>query len=409
MNQQHCRVQEIAGFPLRVFLLNFWGELLLMRIAMVSLRNPRNIRHWSGTLYFMAEQLRMRGHELRIVGPLHTPLEVITKAFFKLANPVRSKHFDASKSPLVVRSQAKLAMRQVDDERFDFLLCPSCIAAGYLDTKIPVVTWEDNAFAGIVGYYPGKWMRYDEVTLANGQYLQQRSLDRAALSVFTSEWAAQSAIENYKVDEQKVRVIPFGANLESPPRAGDVSAALQRRIQTNECRLLFIGVEWLRKGGDLLLETAVLLHERGVKVSVDIVGCSPPGAVPSYVRLHGFVSKASEAGRVTIRQLFLDSHFLFVPSVAECYGLVFAEASAYGVPSLSCETGGIPTVVLNGENGWLLPLGAPAAAYADTIMASLVDVGGYTAMSQRARALYEERFNWQTAIATLETEMARII
>ncbi len=214
---------------------------------------------------------------------------------------MRSSHFDASKYPPVVRSQAHSAIRKIAGREFDVLLCPSCIAAGYLDTDIPIVTWEDNVFAGIAGYYPGKWMRYGAATLEHGRNLQQRSLDRATLCVFSSDWAATSALENYRIDRDKVRVIPFGANFHIQPPEDVVRLAIEKRIAAErECRLLFIGVEWERKGGDTVLATAEILHRSGIKVAVDIVGIQPPRPLPNYVRLHGFVSKDSLKNREPI-------------------------------------------------------------------------------------------------------------
>ncbi len=121
------------------------------------------------------------------------------------------------------------------------------------------------------------------------------------------------------------------------------------------------------------------------------------------------IPKATDAGRALLDELFLAAHYLFVPSIAECYGLVYAEAAAFGVPSLSRRTGGIPSVVVDSESGWLLPLEAPPESYATLIRHDLENPDAYVAMSRGARALYDKRLSWKAAIATLEQHVSEAI
>jgi len=294
-------------------------------------------------------------------------------------------------------------------EEFDVVLCPSSIVCAGLDTDVPIVTWEDATFAGMVGYYPGKWKNFASATIRHGNEIQQASLSKAALSVFSSEWAAQSAVANYKIDKKNVAVVPLGANLTEVPNQIDVLAAINSRTQTQECRLLFIGVEWHRKGGDLVVETAVALRKKGINAFVDVVGCEPIGTMPDCVRSHGFVSKATAEGREKLRALLLNAHFLFVPSLAECYGLVFAEASAFGVPSIARATGGIPTAVQNDQNGWALGVAEPAQTYAELIANQFENAETYKTTALRARQFYEERLNWHVAVASLEAMLKPLV
>jgi len=66
------------------------------------------------------------------------------------------------------------------------------------------------------------------------------------------------------------------------------------------------------------------------KVELNFVGCLPPNDVdiPAYVKCHGFVSKAQPEGYKLLQTLLRKSHFLFLPSRAEAYGIAFCEASA---------------------------------------------------------------------------------
>lgn len=374
-----------------------------MRIAYVSQTDPDQVSTWSGTPYFTVRALRQRGHDVETIGPLDLPYPLLTKTYPRLYHRLTGRTYDITRTAFAAKAFARQAEKIIGKRHFDLVLSPSSVVAAYLDTGCPLVTWEDATFAGMVGYYPGPWSKLSPATIEDGNRLQQRALSRVALAAYASDWAAESALANYATDPTKIASIPLGANLETPPDRAAVAAAIAGRQASGECRLLFIGVDWQRKGGDLVIDTALLLQRAGIKVAVDIVGCTPPHAVPEFARLHGFVSKSSEAGRKKIERLLLDAHYLFVPSIAECYGLVFAEAAAYGVPSLARATGGIPSVVRNGLNGRAFPPDAAPQAFAEYILQEFGIAGRYDESAHRARMLFEETLNWDAAVENLES------
>jgi glycosyltransferase involved in cell wall biosynthesis len=135
-----------------------------------------------------------------------------------------------------------------------------------------------------------------------------------------------------------------------------------------------------------------------------LVGSGPdkPEALPDYVRPLGFVSKATEAGRRRLDELFAESHFLIVPSRAEAYGIVFCEASSFGLPSLAAKVGGIPTIVRDGVNGRTFPSDAPAAEYAEYVAGLMRDYEAYRRLAASAFAEYSARLNWNAAAAKVK-------
>jgi glycosyltransferase involved in cell wall biosynthesis len=75
--------------------------------------------------------------------------------------------------------------------------------------------------------------------------------------------------------------------------------------------------------------------------------------------------------------------------------MTYAEASAFGLPSITTATGGIPGVVADGINGYCLPLSAPAAQYADLIEGILADRERYQKLACASFQRFEERLNWK--------------
>lgn len=127
---------------------------------------------------------------------------------------------------------------------------------------------------------------------------------------FSSDWAAQSAIKHYNADPSKVKVIPFGANIESEYSFSDVEKMIKLRSQ-DICKILFLAVEWERKGGDIVLETVIELNKLGLKTELHIVGLKQSPVAQTYPWLvnHGFINKSTPEGFDKLDKLISDCHF----------------------------------------------------------------------------------------------------
>jgi glycosyltransferase involved in cell wall biosynthesis len=213
------------------------------------------------------------------------------------------------------------------------------------------------------------------------------------MAIYSSEWAAESVIKHYDVDPSKVKVVPFGANIPGERHVQDIETYHNKKTFT-VCRLLFFGIEWQRKGGDIALEVARRLNERGLKTELHIVGCEPDIGLPDFAICHGFISKQTEAGRAAIDQLLSESHFLILPTRAECFGIVLAEASSFGLPSATTNTGGIPSAIGNGKNGQMFELDADPDEYCDYIKGLMESPEQYRQLSLSSFKEYSERLNW---------------
>ncbi|MFM7181240.1 MAG: glycosyltransferase family 4 protein [Verrucomicrobiales bacterium] len=229
--------------------------------------------------------------------------------------------------------------------------------------------------------------------MRNGHEVEKRILRHCRYAIYSSDWAARSAIDFDGADPAKVKVIPFAANVDHQFDEASVRNFIASRSRQT-CRLLFVGVDWHRKGGAKAVEVARLLNESGLPTELDFVGCEPEGETPEFVKRHGFISRRTAEGRAWLDELFARSHFLIVPSLAECYGLVFADASSYGVPSLATNVGGIPTVVREGINGRLFDLNQDAASYCEYVRGLISDWPRYQALAESSFREYSERLNW---------------
>lgn len=229
--------------------------------------------------------------------------------------------------------------------------------------------------------------------------ITRECLSRCSLAIFSSDWAARTALEIYGVNKDKVKVVPFGANIQSRNTLDDIRAMLKTRSR-DTVKLLFLGKHWNRKGGEIVFNVAKALHAAGQKVELNFVGCYPPKhiTIPDYIKCHGFISKRTLEGEAKIKTLLRESHFLFVPSRAEAYGIVFCEANSFGLPCLTSHIGGIPTIVKDNINGMTFALDAEITTYRDYIMQLMQNYHRYEEMALNAFHEFETRLNWQTSV-----------
>lgn len=223
-----------------------------------------------------------------------------------------------------------------------------------------------------------------------GNLLEQRAISKAKKLIYSSDWAAQSAIKDYGAPPEKVHIIPFGANLDwiSP-----IPANRERKDQ--RCNLLFIGKDWQRKGGDLVLAALEKLEELGIPAQLAIVGCQPPGKLPgNKIRVIPYLNKNRDEDARLLEQLFFEADFFVLPTRADCSPIVMAEANAFGLPVISTYTGGLPTIIRDGVNGYLLPLTATGEDFAKVISTVFRDEKKYLELRATSRQEYENRLNW---------------
>jgi len=269
----------------------------------------------------------------------------------------------------------------------------------YLRTEKPIAFWGDATFAGLMDYYP-HYSNLCAETIRGANRAEDLALLKCRLAIYSSEWAANTAIQHYGVDPAKVKVVPFGANINSSRTIQDIERIIQNK-NSEVCRLLFVGVDWFRKGGDIAVEVAAELNQLGVRTELHIVGCDPPGKMPGFVKAHGFISKTSQAGRHFLDVLFSQSHFIILPSRADCTPVVFPEAGSFGLPCLATRVGGIPTVIRDGVNGQTFAVDQMPGACCDYVERLWSSKQEYAQLALSSFQEYAERLNWGTAGRTV--------
>jgi glycosyltransferase involved in cell wall biosynthesis len=374
-----------------------------MKVTFITEYNYFDKDTCSGTAHWIPTSLQRAGVEVDFIH-VSVPQKLLPpweefglrcKQFFSRWS--KQGHF---KPELLVRRAEHIAevlkgpVSRLDSDVILTALTP--LTAAYLQAKQPVVYWSDFIYSAFAGFYPDK--RFDHVdTRWDGHYVTDACLTNSKLLIFSSHWAARAAIELHGVTKNKVHVVPFGPNMEIDHNEQHVKAWIKQR-KISPIKLLFIGGTWFPKGGDIVLRIANRLHEMGHEVEMTVVGAKPgEEKIPAFVKHVKFLTKNSVGEVERLKEFYRRSHFLFVPSRAEAFGIVFCEASAFGLPSLTTYVGGIGDVVKDGVNGMTFALETQVDVVCEYILATLNDPVAYEALCLSSFNEYKTRLNWDVA------------
>lgn len=368
-----------------------------MNIAFVTTDNAKSILSWSGLSYYISKSLEIGGNRIKYIGDLErhfTPINFLKSVFYA---KILHQKFPIDRTIAAAMSYSKSVAKSLLNSEYDCIFSPGTIPIAYLNSKVPKVIYTDATFACMLNYYE-TFDNLSSDTIRQGHQLEKQALESCALAVYSSEWAAQSAIRDYGIDPSKVKVVPFGANWDVHYTQDEVHGFIDGRGRS-KLKLLFNGVDWKRKGGDLVLSTVKEIKRRGINVELHIVGIRalPVTNLPDYVVYHGFLNKSIPKQKAKLENLYKNSHFLFLPSIAEAFGCVFCEASLFGMPSVSRKTGGLTSAVIEGKNGFTLGSHATENDYADLICDNFNDYDQYVSLALSSYNEYITRLNWKTA------------
>lgn len=367
-----------------------------MRIGLLTEYPLSQRAGWQSSVRRMRDALEARGHEVRV---LFQPPE--SSSATRLWRRLRRR---PGLAPLT-DSQLDQGARHADMLASDCDLVLAVMGSRLLvrmQTATPVALVSDATWSLLQ-------REYQRLSRPNEERdrLERRVLARADHHIYSSEWARRSAVEDYGVLEDRTVVIPLGANLEPTYPVGPWLPP----SPSTPCELLFVGRDWQRKRGDLAVQ---VLHEllcRLVPARLTLVG-EPPAKLPSElterVRNLGWLEIARARDERRYREAFQDAHFLLLPTAADCTPIVCAEASAFGVPVLASDVGGVSAMVEPAANGMLFTRDATPGEYADWIEATWRDAEGYVALRRRCADHHRAQLSWDCWAATVDACFAEL-
>lgn len=365
-----------------------------LSIAFLSVNDPKDRRSWSGTTYYIANTLQRKLGDVDFLGPMPVPrwLDKTLRAIAKLNRIVFKKEYAVKHSLLMSWYAAGFFKRKMKGKSYDLVVAPAASTElAYLTTSIPVIYISDATFELIRHYYSWDFKNILPFSVAEGNRLEKRSLQKSAHVILCSNWALHSANTFYHIPGEKLSMIPLGANMDHIPGA----SVIYKKLDQTTLTLLFLAVEWERKGGAIALDAFYMLKKQHRPVKMIICGCTPPADIQDAdIEVVPFLNKNNATDHQRFVDILSSVHFLVLPTRADCSLLVACEASAYGVPTITTATGGVPDIVKDGVNGYALPYEAAADKYAALIDEIYCDRERYMKLVHSSRTRFEDVLNW---------------
>jgi glycosyltransferase involved in cell wall biosynthesis len=213
----------------------------------------------------------------------------------------------------------------------------------------------------------------------------------AVLATF-SESVGRSLVRDYGVDPARVRVVGAGANVfpEKAPRRDDGHT------------IVFVGFDFARKGGYVLLDAFRLLRRRIPRARLVVAGVPAAERAPERVTFVGAVDTGE------LPALFAQSTIFAMPTLQEPFGLAFLDAMACGLPCVGTRIEAVPEIIRDGDTGLLVPPGDPVAL-AGALERLLGDLACARAMGARGRARVFAGWLWHHVAARLERALGEAL
>jgi len=308
---------------------------------------------------------------------------------------------------LVVAGQARPVMKQLralDAVMFHAFEPYAWTALRSVAHRRPAIVWsQDNPPLADPSAHPQS--RYGDAHVRSDWRARLRfafdrwCAGRTALFLPFSTWAAEVLVRECGISAERVQPIHAGLDLELwPYLPKEPEAGLQPDRRT---RILFVGGDFERKGGLLLLDA---FGRFASCAELHLVTGSAPVELPQNVHIHsGLMPNDSR-----LRQLYADCDLFVLPTRADMSSWAALEAMATGRPVIISGTGGIPDLIEDGVSGYLIPPDDRAAL--DDRMSRLVLESNLRArLGAAARARVEQHFNAAKNVPRILEAMKRAV
>lgn len=211
----------------------------------------------------------------------------------------------------------------------------------------------------------------------------EREIYRNAARIFTwSGNVSRALFEDYGMPPERVECVFTGSNARVPETPN------QDRARYAAQAILFVGFDWQRKGGPVLVEAFRRLRRTRPEARLTILGRIPEGLDEPGIDYVGSVPLDRLPDYYAAASVFC------MPTRLEPFGNVFVEAMWHALPIVATRVGALPDMVEDGVNGRLVPPG-DADALADALAQLLDDPDLCAAFGGESRRKAAERYSWE--------------
>ena len=236
------------------------------------------------------------------------------------------------------------------------------------------------------------------------RFFEEQTLERSNKLIAVSDFTRRELLKYYNVKEDKIRVIHNGVDIKkfSPPE--DKAKVKQELGFSNKnLNILSVGRLYARKGLFTLIKSVSIVAKKYRNVKLIISG---KGQSNEMKKLVDYAEKLGIRSNILFTGYFPDAKLPKLYQAADIFAfstfyenLPFAvlEALSSRLPVVTTNVGGIPEMIEDGKNGFLVPP-ANSAALSDRIIYLIENPAADSEMANQARKTVENRFDWRLIV-----------
>ena len=372
-----------------------------MKVLFVAFRhNPLERNSGSGTAHKFYKSFCENGHQVRVIGPFnHSPIifERYLQYFYR---KIKRKYIKYKWTSTFRASYMLNKVESTWNPDIIFSLAPSPFI--FYRGTTPYVIRTDTTFLGMNMQAP-QYLLHDKFMLKQMVWQERKAFSDCSMIITHSDWSKNILKQYYKVKDQFISVLP------NPAAVNYIKNNFQKQAIRNHLpktiRLLTVGRDHHRKGVDIAINIVNLLNERGLRSHLKIIGyIGKNGKNHSY---YGNFDKTKSDQYDRYIKFYKDSEILLHPARFDASPIVTSEAAAFGIPTITNNSGGLSTSVKNGISGIVLPQGSTPDAYANIIIGLMKNPKNYFDLCKTTRLRYEKDLNWEVAGAKINRLLNR--
>lgn len=213
----------------------------------------------------------------------------------------------------------------------------------------------------------------------------------------------RSFVEDFGVPAERVRPIYAGPNLEPPADLGFLEDD-----QSRPPTVLFVGLQFQRKGGDVLVES--FRRVRAVLPTAQLLLAGVPNGFVDApgVSCLGVLDKNRPDDAAALAAAYAAADVFALPTRFEPFGIAYVEAMHFGLPCIGPNAWAVPEIIDDGGTGFLIQAD-DVAALTDRLLELLTDRARAREMGAAARRRAAELFTWPRVIDRMTDTLMSIV
>jgi len=224
--------------------------------------------------------------------------------------------------------------------------------------------------------------------------LEKSIYQNAKINFTRSTNITKSLVEQYSCNPEQVVCVYRGSNTSENKKTPDKKPYRSKSI-------LFVGIDWERKGGPELVEAFKLVLKEHPDAKLTIVGCSPEINVPN----------CNVVGRISLDEIsryYENASVFCLPTKSDPFPSVLVEALMHKLPVVSTNIEAIPDIILDGENGYLREPD-DVEQLAQVLIDLIDDPKKCEEFGERGYQLAKERYTWDKVGEKIKKHVEAVI